>query len=304
MPTAIWTGILLAAVGGSILTEIFSERSGATAAISGFFLVFCGTLLMARLSHSPDALRRLKESLRALRRARDAAGADAQPLKAATFFRYGNIRPAEEAARAIGLLVLRRGTQPAHRRPAAPTARVSVAAPDRRGARTPRRPRGAAARNGRLRPDARHAGHAARAVADVLRSRLERRRGYGDLDGLRDDDDGLRARPRKLIFEPLASKVEQRDRRDPAQSIVDLEAVMLLYDRQHPEYIRDVIGNAMHSHAMRPHEFARAAGRAERVPRHVDAADDSHATNALLDLGWNRRTAKTTRSSRTPISRA
>ena len=51
MSAAIWTALLLAAVGGSILVELFSERSGATAAISGFFLVFCGTLLMARLSH-------------------------------------------------------------------------------------------------------------------------------------------------------------------------------------------------------------------------------------------------------------
>ena len=107
--------MLLAAVGGSIVAEIFSERSGATAAISGFFLVFCGTLLMARLSHPPEALRRLKESLQALRRASDSAADDdrrLQPfLRAANFFRYGNIRPAEEAARAIARPVLRRGTQ-------------------------------------------------------------------------------------------------------------------------------------------------------------------------------------------------
>ena len=112
MPAVIWTTLLLAAVCGSVLIQIFSERSGATAAISGFFLVFCGTLLVARLSHSPEALRRLRESLRALRRVREQAAADTQPfLKAATFFRYGNIRPAEEAARAIGRPVLRRGTQ-------------------------------------------------------------------------------------------------------------------------------------------------------------------------------------------------
>ena len=75
VPAVIWTTLLLAAVCGSVLIQIFSERSGATAAISGFFLVFCGTLLVARLSHSPEALRRLSESLRALRRVREQAAA-------------------------------------------------------------------------------------------------------------------------------------------------------------------------------------------------------------------------------------
>jgi chemotaxis protein MotA len=51
-----------------------------------------------------------------------------------------------------------------------------------------------------------------------------------------------------LIFKPLASKVGQRNRRDLTQSIVDLQAVMLLDERQHPEYIRDVIGNDLHAH--------------------------------------------------------
>ena len=55
-----------------------------------------------------------------------------------------------------------------------------------------------------------------------------------------------------LIFKPLASKVEQRNRRDLTRSIVDLQAVMLLYERQHPEYIREVFGNDLHS----PHRAA------------------------------------------------
>jgi chemotaxis protein MotA len=63
-----------------------------------------------------------------------------------------------------------------------------------------------------------------------------------------------------LIFKPLASKVEQRNRRDLTQSIVDLQAVMLLSERQHPEYIREVIGNDRHGYAVRRPEFARANG--------------------------------------------
>ena len=264
MPTAILTALLLGAVGGSILIEIFSERSGATAAISGFFLVFCGTLLMARLSHPPEALRRLKESLRALRRARDPAAADderLQPfLKAATFFRYGNIRPAEAAARTIGRPVLRRGTLlvlDGLQRPQVTLALQRQIVEERERLVAP---------------------------VDLLRAMA----GYaptlgmlGTLLGLSQmlfgvgssDVAGMGASMgfamtttvyglvlANLVFKPLASKIEQRNRRDLTQSIVDLQAVMLLYERQHPEYIREVFGNDLHSHAVRPAEFARAAG--------------------------------------------
>jgi hypothetical protein len=72
-------------------------------------------LLLELQGESPEALRRVKESLQALRRPSDSAADDdrrLQPfLRAANFFRYGNIRPAEEAARAITRPVLRRGTQ-------------------------------------------------------------------------------------------------------------------------------------------------------------------------------------------------
>ena len=206
--------ILLAAVGGSILTEIFSERSGATAAISGFFLVFCGTLLMARLSHPPEALRRLKESLRALRRARDPAGADAQPfLKAATFFRYGNIRPAEEAARAIGRPVLRRGTQLVIDGLAAPAAHARVAAPDRRGARASRRPRGACCAQWPATPRrsacwARCSG-LSQMLFGVGSSDVA---GMGASMGFAMTTTVYGLVLANLIFKPLASKVEQRNR--------------------------------------------------------------------------------------------
>jgi chemotaxis protein MotA len=264
MPTAISTGVLLTAVGGSILAEIFSARSGATAAISGFFLVFCGTLLMARLSHPPEALRRLKESLRALRRPNDTPADDdrrLQPfLRAANFFRYGNIRPAEEAARTIVRPVLRRGTQlvlDGLQRPQLALALQRQIAEERERLVAP---------------------------VEVLRAMA----GYaptlgmlGTLLGLSQMLFGVGSNDvasmgasmgfamtttvyglvlANLIFKPLASKVEQRNRRDLTQSIVDLQAVMLLSERQHPEYIREVIGNDRHGYAVRRPEFARANG--------------------------------------------
>jgi chemotaxis protein MotA len=51
-----------------------------------------------------------------------------------------------------------------------------------------------------------------------------------------------------LLLKPLASKVEQRNRHLLTQSIVDVQAVMLLHDRQHPEYIRDVINDTRSPH--------------------------------------------------------
>jgi len=216
---------------------------------------------MARLSHSPDALRRLKESLRALRRARDAAGADAQPfLKAATFFRYGNIRPAEEAARAIGRPVLRRGTQlviDGLQRPQLALALQRQIVEERERLVAPVE---------LLRAMAGYAPTLGMLGTLLGLSQMLFGVGSSDVAGMGASMGFAMTTTvyglvlANLIFKPLASKVEQRNRRDLTQSIVDLEAVMLLYERQHPEYIRDVIGNAMHSHAMRPHEFARAAG--------------------------------------------
>ena len=261
MPGAIWTGLLLAAVGGSILTEIFSERSGATAAISGFFLVFCGTLLMARLSHAPEALSRLRESLRAIRRARDSSAADAQPfLKAATFFRYGNIRPAEAAARTIRRPVLRRGTQlvlDGLQRPQLVSALQRQIVEERERLAAPvellRAMAGYAPTLGML-GTLLGLSHMLFGVgsSDVA--------GMGASMGFAMTTTVYGLVLANLIFKPLASKVEQRNRRDLTRSILELQAVMLLYERQHPEYIREVFDNDLHSQSVRPPEFARAAG--------------------------------------------
>ena len=62
------------------------------------------------------------------------------------------------------------------------------------------------------------------------------------------------------LLKPLAAKIEQRNRHYFTQSIVDVQAVMLLFERQHPEYIREV----MLERAQRPAQpwFGAAAGAA------------------------------------------
>ena len=65
-----------------------------------------------------------------------------------------------------------------------------------------------------------------------------------------------------LMFKPLASKIEQRNRLQLAQSVVDLQAVMLLYERQHPEYIRAVIHDTREQRGVADHG-ARERGRVE-----------------------------------------
>jgi chemotaxis protein MotA len=110
-----WTGTLAVAVVGAVVLQVAVPASGFVAVTAGFVLVSCGTLLMARLSHTTSALRGLKGVLRELRLAsRESADDELRLqwfLRAANFFRYGNIRPAEEAAQHISRPVLRRGTQ-------------------------------------------------------------------------------------------------------------------------------------------------------------------------------------------------
>jgi len=66
-----------------------------------------------------------------------------------------------------------------------------------------------------------------------------------------------------LVLKPLATKLEQRNRRYLTQSIVAMQAVMLLFERQHPEYIRDVINDVRVPRASVHHAFATAAGMAQ-----------------------------------------
>jgi chemotaxis protein MotA len=65
-----------------------------------------------------------------------------------------------------------------------------------------------------------------------------------------------------LLLKPLAAKLEQRNRHYFTQSVIGMQAVMLLYERQHPEYILEVMNNRRAPRAEAPHGFAAMAGAA------------------------------------------
>ena len=263
MLTSAWTGTLVFAVIGSIVLQVAAPGSAFVAVTAGFLLVCCGTLLMTRLSHSPGVLRTLTGVLLELRAARCDSAADQTRwqwfLRAADLFRYGNIRPAEEAARHISAPILRRGTQlvlDGLQRP-----QLSVALQRQI----------AAERERLMRPvELLHAMAGYAPTLGMLGTLL------GLLQMLFDVGSGDMASMgaamgfamittvygliiANLLLKPLAAKVEHRNRRQLTQSIADLQAVMLLYERQHPEYIREVL-NDMRAERRSAPKLAFAAG--------------------------------------------
>lgn len=246
MLARLWTVILGCAVCGATLLQILAPASAGVAIVAGLTLVLAGTLLMARLSHSRAALVTLRDVVLGLQRERAATPpGDEQRFEwffqAAKFFRYGNIRPAEEAARLIPGAVLRRGTQLVL--DGLPQQQLAIAlqrqvAEERERLLAPvellRQMGGYAPTLGML---------------GTLLGLLQMLFGVGSGDvgrmgaamgfAMLTTVYGLVVA--NLVLKPLASKLEQRNRRLLAQSLVDLQAVMLLHERQHPAYIRDVI---------------------------------------------------------------
>jgi chemotaxis protein MotA len=193
-------------------------------------------------------MRQLRRALRELRLHPTDASASSQPLepflRAANFFRYGNIRPAEEAARRITRPVLRRGTLLVL--DGFPRQQLSMAL---------------------QRQIAEERDHLVGPV-ELLRAMA----GYaptlgmlGTLLGLLQMLFGVGAGSTaamgtamgfamvttvyglviaNLLLKPLAAKLEQQNRQALTQCIVDMQAVMLLYERRHPQYILEVIQNA------------------------------------------------------------
>jgi chemotaxis protein MotA len=241
--------------------QIFASGSGAVAATSGFVLVFCGTLLMARLSHSAAALRTLKSSLLKLRHARAEATEDELGhewfLKTASFFRYGNLRPAEEAATHILRPVLRRGTNlvlDGFPRPQLAIALQRQIAEERERLVSP---------VDLLRAMSGYAPTLGMLGTLLGLSQMLFGVGSGDVASMGASMGFAMTTTvyglvlANLVFKPLASKIEQRNRHQLTQSIVDLQAVMLLFEKQHPEYIREVI-NDTRGYETRPPLLARA----------------------------------------------
>jgi chemotaxis protein MotA len=258
--TKVWTGTLLLAVLASIVVQLVAPGSPAVAGAAGFALVACGTLLVARLSHSPAAMRALRGTLRELRTARRSAHDGELQLNAflsaANFFRYGNIRPAEDAARQIPDPVLRRGTQlvlDGFQRPQLAIALQRQIAEERERLVRPVE---------LLRAMAGYA--PSLGMFGTLLGLLQMLFGTGSGDvshmgaamgfAMMTTVYGLVLA--NLFLKPLATKVEQRNRRYLTHSIVAMQAVMLLLERQHPEYIRDVLNNVRVSPAPAYSSFA------------------------------------------------
>jgi len=256
-----WTGTLTLAVVGAVSLQLAVPGSGFVAVTSGLLLVVGGTLLMARLSHTPAAMRALRRVLREIRTGQGGAAEDELRLqwflRAATFFRYGNIRPAEEAARQISRPVLRRGTQlviDGLQRPQLALALQRQVAEERERLLGPvellRAMAGYAPTLGML---------------GTLLGLLQMLFGVGSGDtasmgtamGFAMVTTVYGLIVANLLLKPLAAKVEQRNRQLLTQSIVDVQAVMLLQERQHPEYIRDVL-NDTRSARVTPGPFATA----------------------------------------------
>ena len=267
MLTKIWTGTLLLAVGGSILVQLAAPGSAIVAGAAGFVLVACGTLLVARLSHTPAALRALRATLREMR-AKRIAGADGELqlhwfLQAANFFRYGNIRPAEEAARQIPDPVLRRGCELVL--DGFPRPQLTIALQRQIAERRERLVRPVEL----LRAMAGYA--PSLGMFGTLLGLLQMLFGTssGDIShmgaamgfAMMTTVYGLVLA--NLVLKPLATKLEQRNRRYLTQSIVAMQAVMLLFERQHPEYIRDVINDVRVPRPSVHYGFTAAAGIAQ-----------------------------------------
>jgi chemotaxis protein MotA len=238
---------LLLAVIASIAAQLAAPGSALVAGTAGLVLVACGTLLVARLSHTPAALRALRRTLREVRAARRTSPDGELQLNAflhaANFFRYGNIRPAEEAARQIPDPVLRRGTElvlDGFQRPQLGIALQRQVAEQRERLVRPVE---------LLRAMAGYA--PSLGMFGTLLGLLQMLFGAsgGDISqmgaamgfAMMTTVYGLVLA--NLVLKPLATKLEQRNRRYLTQSIVAMQAVMLLHERQHPEYIRDVLNN-------------------------------------------------------------
>jgi chemotaxis protein MotA len=253
-----WTGILSVGVLGSVVLQVALPSTGWVAATAGFVLVVGGTALVARLSHSQDSLLALKAGVRDALTRRSAAAVEANEarlegfLQAANLFRRGNIRPAEAAAELIESPVLRRGTQLVldgfQQRQVAVALQRQIAEERERLLGPVELLRAMAGYSPTL------------GMLGTLLGLLQMLFGVGSGDmnrmgaamgfAMLTTVYGLVIA--NLVFKPLATKLEQRNRARLAENLVDFQAVMLLYERQHPEYIREVVNDTRPERARHP----------------------------------------------------
>jgi chemotaxis protein MotA len=244
----LWTGILGCLAFGAILVQTLAPASGAIAILAGACLVLCGTLLMARLSHSRQALVSVLSAFIELKR-RVARTAEMEEqrlhwfLQAANHFRYGKIRPAEQAAHRIPPSILRRGTQLVL--DGFQPQQVSIALQRQINEQRTRLQGPVELLRGM-------AGYAPTlGMLGTLLGLVQMLFGVssGDIDSIGASMGfallttvyGLVLA--NLVLKPLATKLEHSGRQRMQRSIIEMQAVLLLYERQHPEYLREVMND-------------------------------------------------------------
>lgn len=239
----IWTILWLLSVVAAASLQLMAPGSGAMAVFAGLWLVVGGTVLIARISSSSSVFTLLSGCFKFLRSPQSMGGEEDLKwfLEVASLFRFGNIRPAEEAAQHISDPFLRSGTQLVLDRFAREQVIISLQrqiADDRDQLRRP---------------------------VDLLLAMS----GYaptlgmlGTLLGLVQMLFGLSAGNLEtvgssmgfgmlttvyglvlanLAFKPLAHKLEQRGRDRVAQTMTYLQAITMLHDREHTVVIREVM---------------------------------------------------------------
>jgi chemotaxis protein MotA len=213
--------------------------------ISGLWLVLGGTLVAARLSHSGSALQALGSAFRSLKitaGAREGAQTDLSYFfEAARCFRYGKVRPAEAVTQLIKEPVLRRGTQlvlDGFSREQVMLALQRQVAEERDHYRQPvdllRAMSNYAPTLGML-------GTLLGLVQMLFNLSAGEMTTIGTSMGFAMLTTVYGLTLSNLALKPLASKLEQTGRFKVNECLAQIQAVMLLYDRQHAEVIREVM---------------------------------------------------------------
>lgn len=246
MLTHLGTGLWGLSVAAAATIQLAAPGSGVVAVLAGFWLVLGGTILIARIGNSAGIVMLLARCIQFAGSARTDGDSDERALKwfleAASLFRYGNIRPAEEAAQRIPDPFLRNGTQlvlDGFSREHVTIALQRQVADDRDQFRRP--------------IDLLHSmsGYAPTlGMLGTLLGLVQMLFGLsaGNLDtvgasmgfGMLTTVYGLVLA--NLAFKPLANKLEQAGRDRIAQTMTYLQAITMLYDREHSIVIRELIG--------------------------------------------------------------
>lgn len=239
------TASLSMLVAVATIIQLTAPGSGFIAVVSGLWLVLGGTLVTARLSHSEPALQALASAVRSLKApAADTAARQTDMtyfFEAAKCFRYGKIRPAEAATQFIPEPVLRRGTQLVL--DGFPREQVMLAMQRQIAEERDhyRRPVDLLRAMSNYAPTLGMLGTLLGLVQMLFGLSVGEMSTIGTSMGFAMLTTVYGLTLSNLALKPLASKLEQTGRSKVNECLAQMQAVMLLYDRQHAEVIREVM---------------------------------------------------------------